>query len=146
MAQDLILTTGEKVGNRSEDLPLPVNVKTSAGVSVDIATEAKQDDIIAALAGVSVSTDLDGLGDVAVGVTQVAIAITGTPKSIRIRADTDNTGIIYIGKTGVLSDGTNDFVRLEAGDEVTIDYNDTTNGLYAISDTAAQKINIGALL
>jgi len=53
---------------------------------------------------------------------------------------------IFIGKTGVLADGTNDFVRLESGDEVIIDYNDTTNALFAISDAAAQKINVGALL
>ncbi len=92
------------------------------------------------------SKDLIGMGDLTVGTSEVEITITGTPHSIRIRADTTNTGIIYIGKTGVLADGTNDFVRLERGDEVIIDYNDITNGLFAISDTAAQKLNRGALL
>lgn len=93
------------------------------------------------------NTNLEGLGDVAVGITQVAIAVTGTPtQSIRIQADSANTGIIFIGKTGVLSDKTNDFVRLESGDEVILDYNDATNTLYTISDTAAQTINVGALL
>jgi len=93
------------------------------------------------------ATDLEGLGDIAVGTSQVAITITGTPtKEIRIRADVDNTGIIFIGKTGVLSDKTNDYVRLYAGDEHTFKYNDATNGLFAISDTAAQNINVGVLL
>jgi len=92
------------------------------------------------------ANDLEGLGNVAVGVTEVEIAITGTPESIRIRANTANTGIIYIGKTGVKSDGTNDFVRLESGDEIVIGYDDTTNALYAISDSASQNINIGVLL
>ncbi len=98
------------------------------------------------LGGVPSSTNLEGVGDLAVGTSEVEIAISGTPKEIRIRADQDNTGEIFIGKTGVLSNGTNDFVRLDSGDEVTIDYDDTTNALYAISDTAAQSINIGALL
>ena len=57
-----------------------------------------------------VRTDIEGRGDIEVGVTQVEIAITGVTKSIRIQADTSNAGIIYIGKIGVLSDGTNDFV------------------------------------
>jgi len=91
--------------------------------------------------------DLEGVGDVTIGTSEVAIAITGTPTSeIRIRADTGNTGIIFISKTGVLSDGTNDFVRLNAGDEAILNYDDATNALFAISDTAAQTINVGALL
>ena len=90
--------------------------------------------------------DLEGLGDIDVGQSEVEIVISGTPREIRIRADVDNTGIIFIGKTGVLSDKTNDYIRLEAGDEHKMPYNDTTNALFAISDTAAQKINVGALL
>lgn len=95
---------------------------------------------------ISVSTDLKGVGNITIGLTEVEIEITGDTKSIRIRADTTNTGIIFIGKTGVLSDGSNDFARLESGDEMIIDYDDTTNALYAISDTATQKINVGALI
>lgn len=94
----------------------------------------------------SVKTNLEGVGDLTVGTSEVEIAITGTTVTIRIRADIGNTGIIFIGKTGVLSDGSNDFVRLNAGDEVIIDYDDSSNALYAISDTAAQTINVGALL
>ena len=95
----------------------------------------------------SETTNLEGLGDIAVGTSEVVIAITGTPtQSIRIQADNGNTGIIFLGKTGVLSDKTNDYIRLESGDEAIIEYNDATNALYAISDTAAQTINVGVLL
>jgi len=110
---------------------------------INPATEDKQDDIIEA---VSNRVDLEGLGNLSVGITQTEIVITGEPHSIRIRAATTNTGIIFIGEDGILSDGSNDFVRLESGDEIVINYNDTTNALYAISDTADQKINIGILL
>ena len=34
MAQDLILPTGEHVGNRSQDLPLPVNLKSADGIAI----------------------------------------------------------------------------------------------------------------
>jgi hypothetical protein len=116
----------------------------TTGTEINPATEDKQDEIIA---GVEAATDLEGLGDITVGLTEVAITIAGTPtKSIRIQADDSNNGIIYIGKTGVLADGSNDFIRLKRGDEMKIKYNDSTNPLYAISDTAAQKINVGAAL
>ncbi len=115
-----------------DDKTTPVRIKPS--------TETKQDELIR-------DTDISGEGDLVVGDTkEVEITFTGTTKKIRIRADVDNTGIIYIGKTGVLADGTNDFVRLEAGDEVIMNYDDSTNALYAISDTASQVLNRGATL
>ena len=90
--------------------------------------------------------NLVGLGNIIVGLSQVEIAISGVTTTIRIMADNSNTGTVYIGKIGVLSNGSNDFVRLESGDEAVIPYNDSDNALYAISDTASQKINVGALL
>lgn len=35
MPLDLILPTGERIGNESDQVPLPVNIKTSGGVSID---------------------------------------------------------------------------------------------------------------
>lgn len=90
--------------------------------------------------------NIEGVGDITIGTSEVSIAVTGATTSIRIQADSVNSGIIYIGKTGVLADGSNDFVRLSAGDEILIDYDDSTNGLYAISDVASQLINVGAIL
>ncbi len=94
----------------------------------------------------SAEVDLEGLGDITIGTSQVEIEVEEVSASFRIRADTSNTGIIFIGKTGVLSDGSNDFARLEAGDEISFPYNDIANALYAISDTAAQNINVGVIV
>ena len=91
--------------------------------------------------------DMEGLGDVAVGTSQVEIVIIETPIQImRVQADEANTGIIFIGKKGVLNDKSNDVVRLNAGDEILISYNDANNAWFAISDTASQAINVGAFL
>lgn len=117
------------------------NIDATAGGNLKVSIEEFDD------AANPVRSDLEGVGDLTVGTSEVEIIVTGTPTfSIRIRADTSNTGIIFIGKTGVLSDGTNDFIRLEAGDEVIMPYDDVNNALFSISDTSAQTINIGALL
>lgn len=96
--------------------------------------------------GGTTPSNIEGLGDIEVGLTEVEIAFTGTTSTIRIQADEGNTGIIYLGKTGVQNDGSNDFARLNPGDEATIEYDDSTNAIYAISDTASQTINAGAVL
>ncbi len=92
------------------------------------------------------ATDLEGLGDITVNNTETEIVISGTPREIRIQADEDNTELIYIGKTGVLSDGSNDYIRLNAGEEHTFQFNDTLNALFAICASGGQTINAGALL
>lgn len=94
-----------------------------------------------------VRKNIEGKGNITVGTSEVELAFTGTPTAgIRVQADDTNTGIIYIGKTGVANDGSNDFVRLKSGDEVVIPYNDADNAIYLRSDTAAQKVNAGAML
>lgn len=92
------------------------------------------------------SIDLEGLGDITIGTSEVEIVVGEVSEEFRIQADSGNTGIIYIGKTGVQNDGSNDFIRLEAGEETTFEYNDYINALYAISDVAAQTINVGVLV
>ncbi len=91
-------------------------------------------------------SDLEGGGDVTVGTSEVELAFSGTTQSIVIGSDSTNTGIIFIGKIGVLNDGTNHFIKLNPGDDVTLDYNDSSNALYAISDTVTQLVSIGAVL
>lgn len=92
-----------------------------------------------------VATDMEGIGDVSVGTSEVEIVLSGTPIEMFIRADPNNSGIIFLGKTGVLSDKTNDFRRLSPGDEAVLKYRDAGNPLYAISDVTSQKISVGAL-
>lgn len=84
-------------------------------------------------------------GNFTVGVAQVELAIGITPRTILFTSETTNTGRIYIGLTGVKNDGSAHILWLDPGDSVELSYNDTTNALYAISDTAAQTLSIGAL-
>jgi len=85
------------------------------------------------------ATDFNG-APVTIGTTAVEITFTGTTRSIQITADHDNTGTIWIGKSNITNAGANAFDRLEAGESLQIDFNDTTNAVYCISDTATQKI------
>jgi len=93
------------------------------------------------------TTNLEGNGKTSIGTTATAIAFTGTPtQSILISADTANTGQLYIGKSNVSNVGANAIVFLEAGESVTLDYNDATNSIYVVSDTASQNYWAGVTL
>ena len=97
------------------------------------------------VSGVTSGTNLEGLGFITVGTSQVELAFTGTTESIIITSDSANTGRIFIGKTGV-NITTNFIDYLEPGASFIIDYDDVTNGIFVISDTAAQQISAGASL
>ena len=84
-------------------------------------------------------TDLNG-APVTVGTSAVEMTFTGTPRSISIQADQDNSGDIWIGKSNIDNTGANAFGRLGPGRTVTIEFNDTTNAIYAVSDVASQKV------
>jgi len=125
-----------------------VSINTS-GTSINPATEEKQDDIITAVnnvSGLQRSTNLYGKGKTSVGITAVEIALTGTTKSIIISADSSNTGTLYIGKSDVTTAGANAICFLEAGESVTLDYDDATNALYIVASIASQNYWAGALL
>lgn len=92
---------------------------------------------------IGISTDFEG-GQVTVGLTEVEITFTGTTKSVLIEADCENSGFIYIGKSGVTT--TTAMTKLEPGASLTIELNDTDNAIYAISDVAGQTIRKLALL
>ena len=77
-----------------------VGIKNNAGVSVNPATEDKQDDIIA---GVETPTDIEGLGLQSVGTTAVQLVFSNTTKSIRVSYPVTSTGILYVGKSDVTS-------------------------------------------
>lgn len=94
----------------------------------------------------SPATDLSGGGKISVGTTAVEATFTGTTKSIVITADKDNTGILYIGKSDVTSAGLNSMTFLEATDSITLDYDDVTNGIFVVSDTAGQFFWKGATI
>ena len=113
-----------------------------------LATSAKQDDIITALGAIDLkeTTDIQGNGITAVGLTAVEIPFTGTPQSINIESVMGNSGILYIGKSDVTNLGANALTSLQPGASVQMDFNDTTNALFVVSDTAAQSFIAGCLL
>ena len=116
-----------------------------------LATETKQTDIITAIEGVSGlqrATDLEGNGLETVGTTAVELTFTGKTESILITypAIAANTGQMYIGKSTVTNLGANAVAVLLPGQSITLDYDDSTNAIYAVSDTASQTILSGAAL
>lgn len=91
-------------------------------------------------------TDFEG-GPVTVGTTPaVEITFAGTTKAIHIEADHDNAGTIYGGKSDVEDDGSNAVIRLNAGEAMGWDYNDSENPLYVVASEADQKVFKLALL
>jgi len=107
----------------------------------DSALLAKKVSVVKSVAGESFlgDTGING-GPVTVGTSEVEVTFTGTTKSVMIQADPDNTGSVWFGLTGVTNSGGNAFAQLEPGDAVTMGFDDSSNALYAISDTAAQNI------
>lgn len=78
------------------------------------------------------------IGTSAVQITASSIA---TVLSVLVKAANNNTGIIYIGNSGVTAGTTDatDGYELAGGESVTIEV-DNVNKLYAISSTTGQKV------
>lgn len=93
-----------------------------------------------------IRTDIEGGGSVSVGTSAVEVTFTGTTKSIIITASQSNTGTLYIGKSNVTSAGANAMTFLVPGESLSIDYDDVSNALYVVADTAAQSFFKGATL
>ena len=94
---------------------------------------------------IGVATDFEG-SPVTVGTTAVEMTFTGTTSSIMIEADVDNSGYIYVGKSNVTSDGSNSVAKLEPGASLTVELNDSSSAVYAVSDTASQTVRKLALV
>jgi len=92
------------------------------------------------------SSDLEGLGSFTVGTSAVEVAFTGATESIIITAGTSNTGLIFVGKSDVTNTGANAITFLDIGESVVVDYDDSTNAIYVVSDTASQTVFAGAAL
>ncbi len=93
----------------------------------------------------NISSNLEGKGIVSVGTTAVELTFSGVTESISIQADDSNTGVIYVGKSDVTNLGANAIVKLQPGWSVKIDYDDSTNAIYVVSDTVSQNVITGAL-
>lgn len=77
---------------------------------------------------------------VTVGTSAVEMTFTGTTKSLSIQSDHDNAGKVWFGLSNVDDAGANAFGRLAPGQSVTLDLNDSSVAIYAVSDTAAQTV------
>lgn len=94
-----------------------------------------------------VATDLIGIGTMVIQDTEEILITDLETRLIRIRASMKNdNGLIFIGKTGVSKTGSNEFVRLELGDEHIFPYNALLNPLYAIADRGNMRMDVGLLL
>lgn len=89
----------------------------------------------------SVGADLS-TATVTVGTTAVVVsAADAARQSVLIQADSSNSGLIFIGASGVTAANG---IELSAGQSIEID--ETTAAVYGISDTAGQKVRVlGAL-
>ena len=85
------------------------------------------------------STGTNG-GPVTVGTTEVEMTFTGTTGSIMIQSDSDNTGNVWIGLTGITNSGGNALAKLDPGSSISMDLNDASSAIFAISDTASQNV------
>ena len=89
-------------------------------------------------------SNLEGKGFFPVGISRVELDFSGSTESIIISAHISNTGIIYIGGSTVTNDGSNAVAFLDVGESLSIDYDDSINAIYVVSDTADQQVMAGA--
>lgn len=115
--------TGEKLTNST-----PMDVKIVDGDGSQIVSFF-----------VSTPTSFNG-GPVTVGTSAVEMTFTGTTKALSIQSDHDNTGIIWFGGATIDNTGANALGRLAAGQSVTIEMDDASSAIYAVSDTATQTV------
>jgi hypothetical protein len=134
--------TSQEIDNMSFDEATGIKVTEIMGADGILKNPATEE----TLQALTSATNLEGGGIVSVGTTAVEATFTGITKSVIITSLQTNTGILYIGKSNVTSAGANAFVALYAGESVSVDYNDATNGLYVVASAASQSFLKGATL
>lgn len=115
----------DSVTGKTEDL---VKDNTTGGLHVHLVGE-----------GAISSTGING-APVTVGTTAVEMTFSNETRSINIMSDHDNSGKIWWGLSDVDSSGNNAFGRLGPGQAVTVELDDSSNAIYAVSDTATQTV------
>lgn len=105
------------------------------GVHGGVVTNPDGTDIVSSL----LSNGIEG-SNISVGTTAVEMTFSTATKSISIQADHDNTGKIWVGGSNVSNAGANAFARLAPGQAITVDFDDSSDAIYAVSDTAGQTV------
>jgi hypothetical protein len=86
------------------------------------------------------ATNLEGGGKISIGTTAIPINFTTMiPTTIFITADSGNTGVLYLGGPTVDSTGNNAFTYINAGDMISLDYNNISNQLFIVANTSSQN-------
>ena len=107
-------------------------------------TKALKVDLADSTGPKTAATGING-APVTVGTTEVELTFTSTTRSILISSDSDNTGKVWVGLTGVTNSGGNAFVQLDPGSAMSLDFDDSSKALFAISDTAGMTVHKVAL-
>lgn len=136
------------VSKRDEQrVPTLIGVDSATGlIPTLVEVDATTGEVLVKSSSTPVSADDFEGSPVTVGTTAVELTFTGTTKSILIQSDPDNTGKIWIGKSNVTSAGANAMIQLKAGEAIELDLDDSSNAIYAVSDTASQVVHKMALV
>jgi len=129
------------------NFPATQTVDWLSGATISVANELKSLATVTQSGSLEVAsaTDFEG-APISVGTTAVEVTFSGTTKTIFIQADHDNTGNIWVGKATVDLTGANATARLDAGEAISFDMDDSSNPVYVVSDAASQKVFKMALL
>ena len=116
------------------------------GLTSTVSTESTLDDILLAIQDSSSTpaTDIEAKGASTVGTTPVELTFVAVTNTISISALNTNLGVIYVGKSDVLSTGANAAYVISAGLGFSIDYDDSSNPLYVVGSIADQEYVAGA--
>ncbi|RLF38176.1 MAG: hypothetical protein DRN21_05580 [Thermoplasmata archaeon] len=91
-------------------------------------------------------TNFEG-GPVSVGTEAVEISFKYESNWVRIQADTENTSSIYVGSSGVGTDGSGAVARLDPGEAISLKYDSLWNSFWVISPEPSQKVyKLGAYI
>lgn len=120
-----------------------IGLKNASEVTINPATEEKQDDIVSELQDISAQATFNHGRKSTIGTTAVRIIVASTvaKHGVLVKAANDNTGTIYVGNSNVTADTTDatDGFELGAGESVTVPINNA-NKIYVIGSVAGQKV------
>ena len=138
---------GDAIGDTAKEVTLlDANSKLAAGLPTELAESGglKVEPTGTIITTPSTPKNLESLGTLEVGLSPVLLAFSGTTRTISITAHPDNTGLVYVGLSGVTSQGENALTLLQAGDSLAIDYDDELDDIHLCASEQSQHVVAGA--
>ena len=77
---------------------------------------------------------------ITIGITATALTFSNAINRLRIQADGVNTGVIYVGDSTVLYDGTGAMAKLEPGQIFETGYDGEGSSIYIVASEAGQIV------